>query len=110
MRAGRYLLAATLDSRLRLWDYERGRVVRSYGGHTNQQYCLLSCFATGPAAGGAAAGSGPANAGANGRASGAGSAGNAGAGGDVAAVQVVSGSEDGSVFLWDVNRPQVRTL
>ncbi len=42
----KYLLAGTLDSSLRLWDFNRdnGRCVKTYKGHLNERYCLFSCF------------------------------------------------------------------
>lgn len=42
----KYLLAGTLDSSLRLWDFSRdnGRCVKTYKGHLNERFCLFSCF------------------------------------------------------------------
>ncbi|KAK4997602.1 WD domain protein [Elasticomyces elasticus] len=41
---GKYVLAATLDSCLRLWDYVEGRCVKTYQGHKNERWSIGSCF------------------------------------------------------------------
>jgi COMPASS component SWD3 len=41
---GKYVLAATLDSCLRLWDYVEGRCVKTYQGHRNEKYSIGACF------------------------------------------------------------------
>ncbi|XP_015768458.1 PREDICTED: WD repeat-containing protein 5B-like isoform X2 [Acropora digitifera] len=45
---GKYLLMSTLDSVIRLWDYKigQGRVLKSYKGHINKDYCVMACFST----------------------------------------------------------------
>lgn len=43
---GRFVLAATLDGCVRLWDYVEGRVVKSYKGHRNERYSLMTAFGT----------------------------------------------------------------
>lgn len=42
----RYILAATQDSTIRLWNYQNSRCVKTYKGHTNRTYCLFACFST----------------------------------------------------------------
>ena len=41
---GKYILASTYDSTLRLWDYLKARVLKTYRGHVNEKYCLFSEF------------------------------------------------------------------
>lgn len=43
---GKYVLAWTLDSCLRLWHYVDGRVVKTYQGHINERYSIGGCFGT----------------------------------------------------------------
>eukprot|EP00877_Chromochloris_zofingiensis_P008010 jgi/Chrzof1/3462/Cz12g26140.t1 len=68
---GRYILEATLDSKLRLVNFENGKVAKTYVGHKNEDYSSSMAFVSpiGP--------------------------------------YVVSGSEDNSVVVWDVNSKQV---
>jgi WD40 repeat protein len=40
---GKFILAGTLDSSLRLWNYSTGRCLKTYTGHKNEKFC---CFAT----------------------------------------------------------------
>lgn len=75
---GKYLLAPTLDSTIRLWSVHTGRCVKSYTGHVNVKYCIVPSFVSVGAAGGADARSG-------------------------ADVHIVSGSEDGRVLAWNLN-------
>jgi COMPASS component SWD3 len=80
---GKYVLAATLDSSLRLWNYVEGRCVKTYQGHKNQKYSIGVCFGTY-------------------------SAGEAR--GEELQKQwalAACGSEDGSTVLWDVNSKEV---
>lgn len=47
---GKFVLATTLDSCVRLWNYVEGRCVKTYQGHRNQKYSINACFGTyGPA-------------------------------------------------------------
>jgi len=43
---GKYILASTLDSSIRLWDYLRdgGKVLKTYLGHVNKKYSIFSAF------------------------------------------------------------------
>lgn len=42
----KFILSATQDSTIRLWDYQKTRCVKTYTGHTNRTYCLFTCFST----------------------------------------------------------------
>jgi COMPASS component SWD3 len=39
-------LAATLDNRIRLWDYMSATPVKTYTGHANHKFCAAAVFAT----------------------------------------------------------------
>jgi COMPASS component SWD3 len=41
---GKYLLAGTKDSCVRLWDYHRGKCLKTYMGHKNEKYSIFSTF------------------------------------------------------------------
>lgn len=41
---GKYVLTASFDSKLRLWDCERNRVVKTFTGHINSRYCIFATF------------------------------------------------------------------
>lgn len=41
---GKYVLAWTLDSCIRLWNYVDGRCLKTYLGHRNEKYSLLGGF------------------------------------------------------------------
>lgn len=45
---GKYLLMSTLDSTLTMWDYKigQGRIIKTYQGHLNKDYCVMSCLST----------------------------------------------------------------
>lgn len=43
---GKFVLAATLDSSVRLWKYVEGRCIKTYQGHKNQKYSINACFGT----------------------------------------------------------------
>lgn len=77
---GRYVLAWTLDGCVRLWDYVGGRCVKTYQGHRNGEFSLGGCVGTWFA--------------------GAGDVEEEGA-------FVASGSEDGTVVVWDVTTKEV---
>lgn len=44
---GRYILAFTLDSSIRLWDYIAGTCKKTYQGHVNTKYSLGGAFGVG---------------------------------------------------------------
>jgi COMPASS component SWD3 len=73
---GKYVLAWTLDSALRLWNYVDGRCVKTYQGHSNSKFSLGGAFGTY---------------------------------GSISHpfAFVASGSEDGSIWLWDVSTKSV---
>jgi COMPASS component SWD3 len=41
---GKFVLAATLDSSVRLWKYVEGRCIKTYQGHKNQKFSINACF------------------------------------------------------------------
>ena len=41
---GRFVLAFSLDSSIRLWDYVSGSVKKTYQGHTNKGFSIGGCF------------------------------------------------------------------
>lgn len=41
---GRYVLAFSMDSCLRLWDYVSGSVKKTYQGHANKAFSVGGCF------------------------------------------------------------------
>ena len=41
---GKYILAWTLDSCVRLWDYVEGRCLKTYQGHKNVRYSIGGTF------------------------------------------------------------------
>ena len=99
---GRYVLAGSLDGRLRLWDYLQGRPLKTYSGHANLSLCCASAFhapacAVESAAAAAAAGDGGGDA----LMASAGSSSAEAA--PAPAPRIVAGAEDGRVHLWGVN-------
>lgn len=54
---GRYILAFTLDSCIRLWDYVAGTCKKTYQGHINKKYSLGGAFGIGGTEGFIASGS-----------------------------------------------------
>lgn len=41
---GKYILAWTLDSSIRLWDYVSGRCIKTYQGHANTKFGISGAF------------------------------------------------------------------
>ena len=74
-RNGKFVLAWTLDSCVRLWNYVEGRCTKTYQGHTNIKFSLTGGFGI--------------------------YGGSDDDGGEQAAF-VVSGGEDGNILWWDV--------
>lgn len=73
----KFVLASTQDSTIRLWDYRKGRCVKTYTGHVNRTYCLFVCFGYGTDESG------------------------------VERKAIISGSEDGKVYIWDLQTRKV---
>ncbi|KAJ4375319.1 WD domain protein [Neocucurbitaria cava] len=84
---GRYVLAWTLDSCVRLWNYieGKGKCVKTYQGHVNKNFSLSGAFGT---YGTKSTRGGHHHA-------------------DQEFAFIASGSEDGSVILWDVSSKNV---
>lgn len=40
----KFILAGTLDSTLRLWDYQTGKCLKTYRGHQNNTFCIIASF------------------------------------------------------------------
>ncbi|KAH9312811.1 hypothetical protein KI387_027846, partial [Taxus chinensis] len=41
---GKFILAGTLDSTLRLWNHQTGKFLKTYSGHVNNKFCIFSTF------------------------------------------------------------------
>ncbi len=75
---GKFLLAWTLDNSIRLWNYVEGRCMKTYQGHRNEKYSLGGAVGV-----------------------------YANADESEKRAFVVSGSEDGKIFTWDVQSKEV---
>lgn len=85
---GRYVLAFSLDSCVRLWDYIEGKgsVRRTYQGHRNERFSIGGCFGftVAPSTSSAALPGVP-----------------------MTRAYIAGPSEDGSVVLWDVRTKEI---
>jgi COMPASS component SWD3 len=41
---GKYILASTLNSTIRLWSIANGKCLKTYAGHLNEDYCVFATF------------------------------------------------------------------
>lgn len=73
---GKYVLAWTLDSCIRLWNYVDGKCMKTYQGHLNSKFSISGAFGTYGTR-------------------------------DYPFAFIASGSEDGSIWLWDVSTKTV---
>jgi COMPASS component SWD3 len=92
---GRFVLAHTLDSAVRLWNYVEGRVCKTYQGHTNQRHSLGGAF--GVYGADAFPRDKLTRSGVSRQRT----------GGAAEWAFVVSGSEDGEIVFWDMNSKEV---
>lgn len=91
---GRYVLAFSMDSCLRLWDYVSGTVKKTYQGHENSKFSIGGCFGTlTPATTTGASADVDADA--------------DGTGSNGEGAFIVAPSEDGDVVLWDVKTKRI---
>ncbi|KAF2859470.1 WD40 repeat-like protein, partial [Piedraia hortae CBS 480.64] len=91
---GNFLLSVTLDNALRLWNYVEGRCVKTFLGHTNTKYGVGAGFATITCAEDKADGDASSLAGSEYST-------------PTKWACVVAGSENGSIFAWDVNSKSI---
>jgi COMPASS component SWD3 len=87
---GKYILAWTLDSSVRLWNYVDGRCVKTYQGHSNTKFSIGGSFGTYFKHGGSAIHSGADE-----------------LYRESPSALLVSGSEEGSLWIWDVGTKNV---
>lgn len=100
----RFVLASSLDGRLRLWDFLLGRPLKTYSGHDNLSLCCAAAFhAPTCAEEEAAAADGSAAAASSSSSSSSLSSSSPSATSAAPAPRIVAGAEDGRVHVWDVN-------
>ena len=116
---GRFLLCGTLDARIRLWDYVSARRLKTYTGHTNSNLCMGLAFVSRkrrrnstpqsliPVMKGTSAMDADIEAGSNAKEGNTGSLPTDASPGNDDQPYVASGSEDGTIVLWDT---QTRTI
>ena len=75
---GKYILACTLDSTIKLWDYVTGQCLKTYQGHKNEKVCCIASFMV-----------------------------DRSPDSDDQKPLIISGSEDGSVVMWDLQSKSV---
>lgn len=86
---GRFVLAFSLDSSIRLWDYVSGAVKKTYQGHKNRGFSIGGCFGL------LREGSGGSEERADGLSN------------ERSLAFIASASEDGDIVLWDVVTKEV---
>lgn len=90
---GRYVLAFSMDSCIRLWDYVSGTVKKTYQGHENAKFSIGGCF--GMITNAEDTGADATNGGSNGGAP------------ATAKAFIAAPSEDGDIVLWDVRTKEI---
>jgi COMPASS component SWD3 len=103
---GRYVLAFSMDSCLRLWDYVSGSVKKTYQGHTNKGFSIGGCFGSIDDSGDAA-GSRNKNNISNSNSNSNNTNGGGGGGGSNKNAFIAAASEDGDIVLWDVKTKEI---
>jgi COMPASS component SWD3 len=70
----KFLLASSMDDKIKLWDYFASSCLKTYQGHVNKRYCIIFalCYSD-----------------------------------DLSQNWVVSGSEDNSIYIWDLQSRKI---